>query len=106
MLSFLEMRKNTGNEEERARDLFYALLDSRPVYAPSPENGEWTLMCPDECPGLQDTRADFDALYEKYEREGKGKKTLKASDMVCYYWIPNRDRHSLYALQGRSEPQI
>ena len=82
MLSFLEMRKNTGNEEERARDLFYALWIPDLFMRRVQENGDWTLMCPDECPGLQDTHgADFDALYEKYEREGKGKKTLKASDI-------------------------
>jgi ribonucleotide reductase alpha subunit len=71
---FLELRKNHGKEEQRARDLFYALWIKA--------NGDWTLMCPNECPGLQDTWGDeFEALYEKYEREGKGRKTLRAQTL-------------------------
>lgn len=79
---FLQMRKNHGDEEMRARDLFYALwipdLFMRRVKA----NEDWTLMCPDECPGLSDAYgADFDALYESYERERRGRRTLKARDI-------------------------
>lgn len=79
---FLQMRKNHGDEEMRARDLFYALwipdLFMRRVKA----NGEWTLMCPDECRGLSDVYGEeFDALYECYEREGRGRRTVKARDI-------------------------
>jgi len=79
---FLQMRKNHGDEEMRARDLFYALwipdLFMRRVKA----NDTWTLMCPDECPGLAEVYgAEFDALYERYEREGRGRRILKARDI-------------------------
>jgi ribonucleoside-diphosphate reductase alpha subunit len=79
---FLQMRKNHGDEEMRARDLFYALwipdLFMRRVKA----NDTWTLMCPDECPGLAEVYGDeFDALYERYERAGRGRRTVKARDI-------------------------
>ena len=80
--AFLELRKNQGAEEERCRDLFTAMwipdLFMRRVQA----NEEWSLMCPDECPGLQDAVGeDFDALYEKYEREGRYRKKVKAQQI-------------------------
>jgi ribonucleoside-diphosphate reductase alpha chain len=78
---FLELGKKTGKEELRARDLFYALwipdLFMRRVEA----NESWTLMCPNECPGLSDVHSlEFDKLYTRYEEEGKGKK-IKARDL-------------------------
>lgn len=79
IFEFLDLRKNHGREEERARDLFYALwvpdLFMRRVEA----DAEWTLMCPHECPGLSEVWGEeFNALYERYEREGRGRRAVKA----------------------------
>ena len=72
VFEFLELRKNHGKEEQRARDLFYALWTPDLFMKRVEENGDWTLMCPNECPGLSDTwGAEFEALYTKYEAEGK-----------------------------------
>lgn len=82
IFDFLDLKKNHGKEESRARDLFYALWIPDLFMKRVKDNGEWTLMCPHECPGLADTHsADFEALYERYEREGKGRKTIKAQDL-------------------------
>jgi len=82
VFDFLELRKNHGKEELRARDLFYALWIPDLFMERVESNGDWTLMSPDECPGLYDTYGDeFKALYEKYEREGRGRKTVKAQDL-------------------------
>jgi ribonucleoside-diphosphate reductase alpha chain len=82
VFDFLELKKNHGKEESRARDLFYALWIPDLFMKRVEENGDWTLMCPNECPGLSDTHgADFEALYTRYEREGKGRKTIKAQDL-------------------------
>lgn len=79
---FLQMRKNHGDEELKARDLFYALWVPDLFMKRTKSDGNWTLMCPDECPGLADVYGeDFDTLYEKYEKEGKGRKTMKARDL-------------------------
>lgn len=79
---FLQMRKNHGDEELKARDLFYALWIPDLFMRRIKEGGKWTLMCPAECPGLSDVYGDaFDALYEKYEAEGKGRITLNARDL-------------------------
>lgn len=79
IFEFLDLRKNHGNEMERARDLFYALWVPDLFMERVQSNGQWTLMCPNECPGLSDCYGDeFNELYEKYEREGKGRKTVKA----------------------------
>ena len=79
---FLDMKKNHGDEEARARDLFYALWIPDLFMKRISENGQWTLMCPDACPGLSDVYGDeFDKLYEKYEKEGKGIRTIKARDL-------------------------
>ena len=75
---FCLLEKNHGNEEERARDLFCALWIPDLFMERVKSNGRWTLMCPDECPGLIDAVGDdFKVLYEKYEKEGRGKKRLK-----------------------------
>jgi len=82
VFDFLDLKKNHGKEEQRARDLFYALWIPDLFMKRVKENGEWTLMCPHECPGLSDTHsAEFEELYLKYESEGKGRKTIKAQDL-------------------------
>ena len=79
---FLQMRKNTGDEELKARDLFYALWIPDLFMERVKTNGKWTLMCPDECPGLADVYGDaFKTLYESYEQAGKGKSTMNARDL-------------------------
>lgn len=79
---FLDLRKNHGNEEERARDLFFAMWISDLFMERVKADGDWTLMCPDECPGLADCYGnDFKELYCRYEKEGRGKKTIKAQTL-------------------------
>jgi len=76
---FLDMRKNHGDEERKARDLFCALWISDLFMTRVKNGGKWTLFCPDECPGLADVYGtEFEALYTKYEEAGKGKKTIDA----------------------------
>jgi ribonucleoside-diphosphate reductase alpha subunit len=82
VFDFLDLKKNHGKEESRARDLFYALWMPDLFMKRVEDNGNWTLMCPNECPGLSDTYGKkFEDLYTKYEREGKGRKTIKAQDL-------------------------
>jgi len=82
VFDFLDLKKNHGKEEQRARDLFYALWIPDLFMQRVKENGDWTLMCPHECPGLADSHsAEFEALYTRYEQEGKGRKTIKAQDL-------------------------
>jgi ribonucleoside-diphosphate reductase alpha subunit len=82
VFDFLDLKKNHGKEEQRARDLFYALWIPDLFMKRVKENGDWTLMCPHECPGLSDTHSqEFEALYTRYENEGKGRKTIKAQDL-------------------------
>jgi ribonucleoside-diphosphate reductase alpha chain len=79
---FLELRKNHGDEELKARDLFYALWTPDLFMERVKENGKWTLMCPHECPGLSDVYGkDFTTLYEKYETENRGRKVVNARDL-------------------------
>ncbi len=79
---FLDLKKNHGKEEMRARDLFYAMWISDLFMKRVQEDGDWTLMCPNECPGLPEVHSEeFEALYTKYEAEGKGRKTIKARDL-------------------------
>lgn len=76
---FLKMRLNTGIEEERARDLFYAMWIPDLFMKRVEADTDWTLMCPDKSPDLYlKYGEEFDALYEQYEREGRGMKTVKA----------------------------
>ena len=79
---FLKMKLNSGAEEERARDLFYALWIPDLFMRRVEEDGDWTLFCPHEAPGLADVYGDeFDALYTKYEKEGRGRKTVSAQKL-------------------------
>lgn len=79
---FLELKKNHGKEEMRSRDLFYALWISDLFMERVKENGDWSLFCPNEAPGLCDTYGgEFEALYHKYEAEGKARKVVKAQDL-------------------------
>ena len=74
IMEFLELKKNHGNELEKARDLFYALWIPDLFMKRVQDNGKWTLMCPNECPGLSDCYGEeFELLYTKYESEGLGK---------------------------------
>ncbi|MDY2585952.1 ribonucleoside-diphosphate reductase subunit alpha [Winogradskyella aquimaris] len=82
IFDFLDLKKNHGKEEMRARDLFYAMWISDLFMKRVQEDGNWTLMCPNECPGLADVHSEeFEALYTKYEEEGKGRKTIKAREL-------------------------
>jgi ribonucleoside-diphosphate reductase alpha chain len=82
VFEFLDLRKNHGKEELRARDLFYALWIPDLFMKRVEANDVWSLMCPHESPGLADCHGEaFEALYEKYEREGKVRKTIKAQDL-------------------------
>ena len=82
IFDFLDLKKNHGKEEMRARDLFYALWISDLFMKRVENNEDWTLFCPNEAPGLADAYGDeFEKLYEKYEREGKGRRTVKAQDL-------------------------
>ena len=82
IFDFLDLKKNHGKEENRARDLFYAMWIPDLFMERVKANGEWTLMCPNECPGLADVHsAEFETLYHKYESEGKGRKAIKAQDL-------------------------
>ena len=79
---FLDLKKNHGKEEMRARDLFYAMWIPDLFMERVEKNEDWTLMCPNECPGLFDCHGDeFVALYTKYEAEGKGRRTVKAREV-------------------------
>jgi ribonucleoside-diphosphate reductase alpha chain len=82
VFDFLDLKKNHGKEESRARDLFFALWIPDLFMKRVKENGDWTLMCPHECPGLSDTHsAEFEKLYTGYEKAGKGRKTIKAQEL-------------------------
>ena len=82
VFDFLDLKKNHGKEEQRARDLFFALWIPDLFMKRVKNNETWTLMCPHECPGLADTHSEaFEALYTKYESEGKGRKTINAQDL-------------------------
>jgi ribonucleoside-diphosphate reductase alpha chain len=82
IFDFLDLRKNHGKEEMRTRDLFLALWTPDLFMKRVEANGDWSLMCPNECPGLSDTWGkDFERLYEKYEKEGKVRKTIKAQEL-------------------------
>jgi len=82
IFDFLDLRKNTGKEEMRARDLFLAMWIPDLFMKRVQEDSTWTLMCPNECPDLYKVHSDeFDALYLKYEAEDRGRKTIKAREL-------------------------
>lgn len=82
VFEFLNLKKNHGKEELRARDLFYALWIPDLFMQRVENNQDWSLFCPHEAPGLADCYGkEFEKLYEKYEREGKARKTVKAQDL-------------------------
>ncbi len=82
IMDFLDLKKNHGKEEMRARDLFYAMWTSDLFMKRVQEDANWTLMCPNECPGLYDVYGDeFEAMYTGYEAQGKGRKTIKAREL-------------------------
>ena len=82
IFDFLDLKKNHGKEEMRARDLFYAMWIPDLFMKRVEEDANWTLMCPNECPGLYNIHGDeFEELYHKYESEGKGRKTIRAREL-------------------------
>lgn len=82
IMEFLDLKKNSGAEEQRARDLFYALWVPDLFMERVMQNETWSLMCPNECKGLNDNYgADFEELYTKYESEGKVRKTISAQSL-------------------------
>ena len=82
IFEFLDLKKNTGKEEMRARDLFFAMWTSDLFMKRVEDDTTWTLMCPNECPGLDEVYGDeFEALYTSYEAQGKGRKTIKAREL-------------------------
>ncbi len=79
---FLDLKKNHGKEEQRARDLFYAMWMPDLFMKRVEENAEWSLFCPHEAPGLGDCWGEeFEALYERYEKEGRARKKVKAQEL-------------------------
>jgi ribonucleoside-diphosphate reductase alpha chain len=82
VFDFLDLKKNSGKEESRARDLFYALWTPDLFMKRVEDNDVWSLFCPHECPGLADCYGDeFEALYTRYEREGRARRTVKAQEL-------------------------
>lgn len=82
IFEFLDLKKNTGKEEMRARDLFFAMWTSDLFMKRVEEDSTWTLMCPNECPGLDNFYGEeFEALYTSYEAQGKGRKTIRAREL-------------------------
>ncbi len=82
IFDFLDLKKNHGKEEMRARDLFYAMWIPDLFMKRVESDAEWTLMCPNECPGLFTNHSEaFEELYLKYEAAGKGRKTIRAREL-------------------------
>ncbi|MGB1316971.1 MAG: ribonucleoside-diphosphate reductase subunit alpha [Flavobacteriales bacterium] len=108
---FLDLKKNHGKEENRARDLFYAMWVPDLFMKRVEAGGDWTLFCPNEAPGLGDCWGPkFEALYEEYEAAGKGRKTVKAQDLwfnIMESQIETGTPYMLYkdACNGKSNQQ-
>ena len=82
VFEFLDLKKNHGNELQRARDLFYAMWIPDLFMERVQANGEWSLFCPNEAPGLADCHgAEFKELFERYEREGRARRTIPAQQV-------------------------
>ncbi len=111
IFEFLDLRKNHGKEEMRARDLFFALWISDLFMQRVEANGEWSLFCPNEAPGLSDCfGAEFETLYTHYETIGKARKTIKAQDLwfkILDSQIETGTPYMLYkdAANGKSNQQ-
>ncbi|MFM1874301.1 MAG: hypothetical protein RL266_38 [Bacteroidota bacterium] len=108
---FLDLKKNHGKEENRARDLFYAMWVPDLFMKRVEAGADWSLFCPNEAPGLGDCwGAEFEALYEKYETEGLARKTVKAQDLwfhIMESQIETGTPYMLYkdAANGKSNQQ-
>ena len=111
VFEFLEIRKNTGKEEARARDLFTAMWTPDLFMKRVEENGKWSLFCPNESPGLADCWGEeFEKLYTRYEEEGKARKTIQARDLwtaIIDSQIETGNPYMLYkdACNGKSNQQ-
>ena len=111
VFDFLDMKKNHGKEEQRARDLFYALWIPDLFMQRVRDNGDWTLMCPNECPGLDSNWGEeFETRYLKYEKEGRGRKTIRAQELwtkILEAQIETGTPYMLYkdAANGKSNQQ-
>jgi ribonucleoside-diphosphate reductase alpha chain len=82
IFDFLDLKKNHGKEEQRARDLFYALWIPDLFMQRVKENGDWALFCPNEAPGLMDCWGEeFEKLYHQYENEGRFRKIVRAQEL-------------------------
>jgi len=111
IIGFLDLRKNHGKEEMRARDLFYALWISDLFMKRVEDNGNWSLFCPNEAPGLAECFGqEFEKLYERYEAEGRARKTIKAQELwfaILEAQIETGTPYMLYkdAANGKSNQQ-
>ena len=111
VFDFLDLKKNHGKEENRARDLFYALWVPDLFMQRVMEDGDWSLFCPNEAPGLADCHSkEFEDLYTKYEAEGRARKTIKAQKLwfaICESQIETGNPYILYkdAANSKSNQQ-
>lgn len=108
---FLELKRNHGKEEMRARDLFYAMWIPDLFMRRVEQNDDWSLFCPNEAPGLADCHGEeFEKLYEKYEKEGRARETVKAQELwfeILESQIETGTPYMLYkdAANGKSNQQ-
>ena len=87
IFDFLELRKNHGKEEMRARDLILCPLDARFIHETGGSDEDWSLFCPNEAPGLHDCYGEeFEKLYTQYEAEGRARKKVKAQELGLQFW--------------------
>ena len=107
IMDFLQLRKNNGKEELRARDLFYAMWTPDIFMRRVRDDGDWTLMCPNECPGLEECWGEkFEELYTNYEKTGRGRKVIKARHLFNEIVTSQIETgYPLHALQGSLQCQ-
>ena len=111
VFAFLDLRKNHGKEEARARDLFFALWISDLFMKRVEADGDWSLFCPNEAPGLSDCfGTEFETLYTQYESEGRARKVIKAQELwfaICDSQIETGTPYMLYkdAANNKSNQQ-
>ena len=100
VMSFLDLKKNSGDEEERARDLFYALWIPDLFMERVKQNGKWSLFCPNDCPGLSDCYGEkYNELYCSYEREKRYRKQIDAQELwsaICTAQVETGTPYMLY----------